>query len=94
MNYRISIEKGEGFGYVARCSAIPCLTLRNTTERPITIARGTNTLVWNDTHKIVKEALKILDGKGKKGSCPELWDGETAERIIAFITSGVKKAVR
>ncbi len=67
---------------------IPCLTLRNTTKRPITIDRGTNTLVWNDTQKIIEEALKILDGKGKKGSCPELWNGRMAERIIEVLVTG------
>ncbi len=68
---------------------IPCLTLRNTTERPVTVSQGTNTLVWNDTERIVAEALKILDGKGKKGNCPELWDGKTAERIVnVLVQSG------
>ena len=65
---------------------IPCLTLRNTTERPITVTQGSNMLVWNDTQKIIEESLKILDGKGKKGSCPGFWDGKTAERIVEIIT--------
>ncbi len=64
---------------------IPCLTLRDTTERPITIKEGTNTLVWNDTRKIVEEGFKILDGKGKKAKIPEYWDGKTAERIIKIL---------
>jgi UDP-N-acetylglucosamine 2-epimerase (non-hydrolysing) len=64
---------------------IPCLTLRDTTERPITIKEGTNILVWNDTQKIVEEAFKILDGKGKKAKMPEYWDGKTAERIIKIL---------
>jgi len=66
---------------------IPCLTLRNTTERPITITQGTNILVHNNTEKIIKEAFKILDGKGKKGNCPKLWDGQSAERIVEIITN-------
>jgi UDP-N-acetylglucosamine 2-epimerase (non-hydrolysing) len=64
---------------------IPCLTLRETTERPITISQGTNVLVWNDTQKIIDEAFKILDGKGKRGNCPELWDGKAAERIVEVL---------
>ena len=64
---------------------IPCLTLRETTERPITISQGTNVLVWNDTQKIIDEAFKILDGKGKRGNCPEFWDGKTAERIVEIL---------
>jgi len=64
---------------------VPCLTLRETTERPITIAQGTNTLVWNDTEKIVEEAFRILEGKGKGGNCPELWDGKAAGRIVSVL---------
>ena len=65
---------------------IPCLTLRETTERPITIKEGTNILVGNDTKKIIREAEKILDGKGKKGTYPKLWDGKAAERIISVLS--------
>jgi len=64
---------------------VPCLTLRDTTERPITISEGTNVLVWNDTEKIVKEAFNILDGKEKKAKIPAYWDGKTAERIIKIL---------
>lgn len=42
-------------------------------------------MVGNSTQKIIAEALKILDGKSKKGSCPKLWDGKTAERIIKIL---------
>jgi len=41
--------------------------------------------VWNDTSRIVGEAFKILDGKGKRGKCPELWDGKAAERIVEIL---------
>ena len=67
---------------------IPCLTLRDTTERPVTITEGTNTLVGNNSEKIITEASKILDGKGKKGSCPKLWDGKAAARIIKILATG------
>jgi UDP-N-acetylglucosamine 2-epimerase (non-hydrolysing) len=60
---------------------VPCLTLRNNTERPITITLGTNVLVGDDTRKLRREIAKILDGKAKKGTVPPLWDGRTAERI-------------
>jgi UDP-N-acetylglucosamine 2-epimerase (non-hydrolysing) len=66
---------------------IPCLTLRDTTERPITITQGTNILVHNDTDRIIKEASRILGGKGKKGNCPDFWDGKAAERIVEIIAS-------
>ena len=73
---------------------IPCLTLRNTTERPITIAQGTNVLVWNDTKKIIREASKILRGKSKKAKIPALWDGKTAERIIKILIRSTSKKHR
>ena len=71
---------------------IPCLTLRNTTERPITIAQGTNVLVWNDTQKIIGEASNILAGKSKKAKIPALWDGKTAERIIKILVKAPSRS--
>jgi len=68
---------------------IPCLTLRDTTERPITLTQGTNVLVWNDTWKIIDEAFKVLDGRGKRGNCPELWDGNAAERVLKVLVDGM-----
>ncbi len=66
-----------------RPSAPPhiCLTLRENTERPVTVTQGTNTVVGCDPKRIVTEALAILDGKGKTGRVPELWDGQAAGRI-------------
>ena len=60
---------------------IPCLTVRNNTERPITTTVGTNVLVGQDPVALTAEVSKILDGRGKPGSIPPLWDGNTAERI-------------
>jgi UDP-N-acetylglucosamine 2-epimerase (non-hydrolysing) len=60
---------------------VPCLTLRENTERPITITLGTNVLVGHDTRKLRREIAKIIEGKAKKGTVPPLWDGRTAERI-------------
>jgi len=61
---------------------VPCLTLRKNTERPVTVTQGTNTIVGCDPERIVTEALAILDGGGKAGRIPELWDGRAAERIV------------
>ncbi len=61
---------------------IPCLTLRDNTERPITISEGTNTLVGRDPGKIVNAAKLILKNGGKRGRIPEYWDGKTSERIV------------
>ncbi|MBN1798790.1 MAG: UDP-N-acetylglucosamine 2-epimerase (non-hydrolyzing) [Spirochaetales bacterium] len=64
---------------------IPCLTLRNNTERPITVEVGTNTVVGNNTNMITAVVDKIIKGTYKKGKIPELWDGKTAERIVAVL---------
>jgi UDP-N-acetylglucosamine 2-epimerase (non-hydrolysing) len=62
---------------------IPCLTLRENTERPVTVDEGTNTMVGCEPAKIVAAADEVLAGKGKVGSRPQLWDGRAAERIVA-----------
>ena len=71
---------------------IPCLTLRDTTERPITIKAGTNTLVGNDPRKIINEAEKILNKNRDSDhfSYPALWDGKAAERIVSVIATKMK----
>lgn len=61
---------------------IPCITMRDNTERPSTLTTGTNVLVGNDTGKLMKYVDNILTGNFKKGAIPELWDGKSAERIL------------
>jgi UDP-N-acetylglucosamine 2-epimerase (non-hydrolysing) len=60
---------------------VPCLTLRDNTERPITVTVGTNTVIGTDPDRIVAEALAVLEGRGKRGRSPELWDGCAGRRI-------------
>jgi UDP-N-acetylglucosamine 2-epimerase (non-hydrolysing) len=60
---------------------VPCLTLRENTERPVTVSVGTNLVVGTDPERIKQEAAKILEGRGKRGRVPDLWDGRTSERI-------------
>jgi len=64
---------------------VPCLTLRDTTERPVTVSIGTNTLVGGDLERLHVEVKKILAGKGKKGQIPPLWDGHAAERVAEVL---------
>jgi len=64
---------------------VPCLTLREETERPITVSEGTNIVVGLDAEQIAAESRKIIRGEGKTGRLPELWDGHTAERIVAVL---------
>lgn len=64
---------------------VPCLTLRDNTERPITVAEGTNILVGTDPSRICAEARRILSGERRSARCPELWDGHAAERVVAAL---------
>jgi UDP-N-acetylglucosamine 2-epimerase (non-hydrolysing) len=64
---------------------VPCLTMRENTERPITVAQGTNILVGRDRALILRRVEEILAGKGKRGRVPELWDGRASERIVAHL---------
>ena len=60
---------------------IPCLTVRDSTERPITVSEGTNGLVGINPNGIRRAASDILTGRAKRGHVPHLWDGHAAERI-------------
>lgn len=64
---------------------VPCLTLRENTERPVTVSLGTNVLVGRDPEKLRAELALVLAGKQKKGTIPPLWDGHTGERIARVI---------
>jgi UDP-N-acetylglucosamine 2-epimerase (non-hydrolysing) len=64
---------------------VPCLTVRANTERPITVTLGTNILVGSDRARLVQEVSRILDGKGKSGKIPPLWDGHAGERIAGIL---------
>ncbi len=64
---------------------IPCLTLRDNTERPETILEGTNELIGTDSKAIQPALTKLFSGQWKKGSIPEKWDGHTAKRIVDIL---------
>lgn len=66
---------------------IPCLTLRNSTERPETITLGTNELIGDDLPKLRSCLQKIIAGGWKEGTIPEYWDGKTSERIVTSLLS-------
>jgi UDP-N-acetylglucosamine 2-epimerase (non-hydrolysing) len=84
-NARLVLTDSGGIQEETTILGVPCLTLRENTERPVTVTQGTNTVVGSDPQRIVAEALAILDGKGKTGRVPELWDGRAAERIVSVL---------
>ncbi len=66
--------------------SVPCLTMRENTERPITVTEGTNTLVGQDRDLILRSVEEIQRSGGKRGRFPEYWDGHAAERIALHLT--------
>jgi UDP-N-acetylglucosamine 2-epimerase (non-hydrolysing) len=72
---------------------VPCLTLRENTERPVTVTKGTNTLIGTDPIKIQSKALQILSDGCKVGLMPPLWDGNAAERIVNVLLASVQHSV-
>jgi UDP-N-acetylglucosamine 2-epimerase (non-hydrolysing) len=84
-NARLVLTDSGGIQEETTILGVPCLTLRENTERPVTVTQGTNRIVGNDPERIVSEALAVLDGKSKSGNVPELWDGQAAARIVDVI---------
>jgi UDP-N-acetylglucosamine 2-epimerase (non-hydrolysing) len=86
-NAKVVITDSGGIQEETTYLGVPCLTLRNNTERPVTVSLGTNILVGQDEGKLRHEISKILDGKAKRGTVPPLWDGNASERIADVITA-------
>ena len=83
-NAKFAMTDSGGVQEETTALGVPCLTLRENTERPETIEIGTNTLVGVRPERIVAEAESILAGHYKSGRLPDLWDGEAARRIVAL----------
>lgn len=66
---------------------VPCLTVRETTERPVTVTAGTNKVVGTDPERIVEETLGVLEGDRRPARVPELWDGRAGERIVQHLAT-------
>ncbi len=81
MHARFVLTDSGGIQEETTVLRIPCLTLRENTERPITVTKGTNVLVGTDRARIMDAVERIMEGKVKKGTIPKFWDGHAAQRI-------------
>jgi len=79
------ITDSGGITEEATVMGVPCLTLRDTTERPETIVLGTNELIGTDPERLKAALDRLFAGQWKKGCIPEMWDGKTGERIVAAL---------
>jgi UDP-N-acetylglucosamine 2-epimerase (non-hydrolysing) len=70
---------------------VPCLTMRNSTERPETILHGTNELIGDNLLSLEENIRKIMSGSWKTGEVPEMWDGQTSQRIVQVLLSLYEK---
>ena len=82
---RLVLTDSGGIQEETTALGIPCLTLRDNTERPITVEEGTNTIVGTDAQRIERAVAEILATGGKSGRVPELWDGHAARRIAEVL---------
>jgi UDP-N-acetylglucosamine 2-epimerase (non-hydrolysing) len=82
---RLVLTDSGGLQEETTALGIPCFTLRENTERPVTLTEGTNTLVGVDPARIVPAVAEALAGRGKAGRVPALWDGKASERIAVVL---------
>ncbi len=82
-NSKAVITDSGGIQEETTVMGIPCITMRNNTERPETVTVGSNVLIGNSIDKLREELKQVFDGKWKKSGLPELWDGATAPRIVS-----------
>lgn len=80
---KLVITDSGGIQEETTCYQVPCLTLRENTERPSTITIGSNELIKFETKIVEQKLIQIEEGRNKKGNIPELWDGKATERIFS-----------
>jgi UDP-N-acetylglucosamine 2-epimerase (non-hydrolysing) len=85
-NAKLVLTDSGGIQEETTALAVPCLTMRDNTERPITLTEGTNLLVGRDRGRVAAAVADILHTGGKRGRRPELWDGSAARRIAHHLS--------
>jgi len=89
-NARIVFTDSGGMQEETTTLGVPCITLRDCTERPITVEQGTSTLVGNDPAKIRRAYAEVVAGKYRSGSAIPMWDGQAAPRIVEHLSKFLK----
>lgn len=87
---KVIVTDSGGLQEESTALGVPCLTMRPNTERPITVEQGTSTLIGSSAEELRKYLKQVLEGNYKQGSCPKLWDGKAAERIVEVLISAGK----
>jgi UDP-N-acetylglucosamine 2-epimerase (non-hydrolysing) len=82
---KVVVTDSGGLQEESTALGVPCLTMRENTERPVTVEEGTSTLIGNDAVKLQACLSDVLEGRYRQGKCPELWDGRAAERIADIL---------
>jgi len=88
---RLVLTDSGGIQEETTALGVSCLTLRDSTERPVTVDEGTNTMVGTEPDAIRAAVRKILDGEAKKGRVPALWDGRAAARIVDILERDLER---
>jgi len=91
-NARCVLTDSGGIQEETTALGVPCLTLRENTERPITVSRGTNRVIGVEPAAIYAHWRRAADGAWPKGELPELWDGQAAQRIVKILLSDTLSA--
>jgi UDP-N-acetylglucosamine 2-epimerase (non-hydrolysing) len=91
---RLVLTDSGGLQEEATALGVPCLTLRENTERPVTVVEGTNEVVGLDPDRILGAARRVLEEGGKRGRIPALWDGKAGERAADAIARLVDSSAR
>jgi UDP-N-acetylglucosamine 2-epimerase (non-hydrolysing) len=84
---RVIVTDSGGLQEESTVLGIPCLTMRENTERPVTVEEGSSTLVGSDIRLLMEQLEAVLNGQYKKGNCPTLWDGNAGKRIAEVLVT-------